>query len=75
MALWWRYGGGMSIGNVRKSSRKRGRPVADTEPITVRLDKARIAKLDDWRRVQPDLPNRPEGIRRLMDRGLKESSG
>jgi hypothetical protein len=27
--------------------------------------------LDDWRRKQDDLPNRPEAMRRLVDLGLK----
>jgi hypothetical protein len=27
-------------------------------------------RLDAWRREQPDLPNRPEAIRRLIELGL-----
>ena len=27
--------------------------------------------LDDWRRLQLDLPSRPEAIRRLIELGLK----
>ena len=27
--------------------------------------------VDEWRRVQDDLPNRPEAIRRLVEHGLK----
>lgn len=29
-------------------------------------------KVDDWRRVQPDIPARAEAIRRLVDKGLSE---
>jgi len=29
-----------------------------------------IAELDDWRRKQPDLPNRTEAIRRLVRLGI-----
>lgn len=30
-----------------------------------------LAKLDDWRRQQPDLPSRTEAIRRLTAAGLE----
>ena len=30
-----------------------------------------LAKIDDWRRQQPDLPSRAEAIRRLVDLGLQ----
>jgi hypothetical protein len=29
-----------------------------------------IARVDEWRRAQPDLPNRTEAIRRLVEIGL-----
>lgn len=32
-----------------------------------------LAKIDEWRRQQPDLPSRAEAIRRLVDMGLKAS--
>ena len=38
--------------------------------ITVRLSADRLAALDDWRRVQGDMPTRPEAIRRLVDIAL-----
>ena len=30
-----------------------------------------LATLDDWRRVQPDLPSRAEAIRRLVAIGIE----
>ena len=33
-----------------------------------------LAKIDDWRRKQPDLPSRAEAIRRLVERGLLHSA-
>ncbi|WP_256375333.1 hypothetical protein [Bradyrhizobium sp. Ec3.3] len=30
-----------------------------------------LQNLDDWRRKQPDLPGRPEAIRRLVEIALK----
>jgi len=38
--------------------------------INVRVDEEFLERLDAWRRKQPDLPTRPEAIRRLADRGL-----
>ena len=29
-----------------------------------------LAKIDDWRRQQADLPSRAEAIRRLVEKGL-----
>jgi hypothetical protein len=30
-----------------------------------------ISEIDAWRREQPDLPSRPEALRRLAVKGLK----
>jgi hypothetical protein len=60
----------MSIYNTKKS--KTGRPPVDSEAVTVRLRSEVIARIDDWRRDQPDLPGRPEAIRRLVDAALNE---
>ena len=47
-----------------------GRPRKDSEPITLRLPRKMIDALDDLRRVEPDLPTRPEMIRRLLVKQL-----
>ncbi len=39
-------------------------------PVMVRLSPEQAKALDDWRRVQEDLPGRPEAIRRLVELGL-----
>jgi metal-responsive CopG/Arc/MetJ family transcriptional regulator len=36
------------------------------EAIMVRMPPDLIAALDDFRRAQADLPNRPEAIRRIL---------
>jgi hypothetical protein len=36
----------------------------------MRVDHEFIAKIDNWRRQQPDFPNRTESIRRLVDAAL-----
>jgi hypothetical protein len=40
-----------------------------TERFELRLSKEMLARLDDWRRLQPDLPTRAGAIRRLIDLG------
>jgi hypothetical protein len=30
-----------------------------------------LRRIDDWRRLQPDLPGRAEAIRRLVDKALR----
>jgi len=42
--------------------------------IGVRWSEAELAALDDWRRVQPDLPNRPQSIRRLVELALQDEA-
>lgn len=34
--------------------------------------KAFFERVDQWRRLQPDLPSRAEAIRRLVDKGLAD---
>lgn len=43
-----------------------GRPKTDTEPLTLRLPRAMIEVIDDLRRQEPDIPTRPEMIRRIL---------
>lgn len=43
-----------------------GRPKKDTEPVNVRLPVDILTQIDDLRRVEPDVPTRPEMIRRLV---------
>jgi hypothetical protein len=54
--------------------RKPGRPPVESAPVTVRLTTADIARVDDWRRGEHDLPSRPEGIRRLIELGFRAGS-
>jgi hypothetical protein len=52
-----------------KTSKKRAPTAGDL--VGVRVQPAIARQLDDWRRKQEDLPNRPEAIRRLVELGLK----
>jgi hypothetical protein len=76
VAPWnlWGYKGIMStIDNIKK--RSKGRPPVDSAAITVRVERAQLTAIDDWRRRQGDLPNRPEAIRRLVAAGLSRAAG
>ncbi len=55
----------MSTDNSAKKSKK-GRPEIDSEAVNVRLTRDLIEHLDNFRRHQPDLPGRPEAIRRIL---------
>jgi Holliday junction resolvase-like predicted endonuclease len=56
----------MSIVAVKKV----GRPKADTEAVTVRVERRMLAAIDSWIAQQPDAPSRPEALRRLARKGL-----
>lgn len=43
-----------------------GRPKADTESLNLRLPRELIAQIDELRRIETDLPNRQEMIRRVL---------
>lgn len=50
-------------------------PKKDTEALTLRLSRAMIDALDNRRRVESDLPTRPEMIRRLLAEVLGDPDG
>ena len=43
-----------------------GRPKVDSQAITLRLPTEVIEQIDDLRRTEPDVPTRPEMIRRII---------
>ncbi|WP_081615010.1 ribbon-helix-helix protein, CopG family [Paracoccus sp. N5] len=51
--------------------KKRGRPPVDSEAINLRLPRELIEAIDDRRRLEPDLPTRPEMIRRALVQWLE----
>ena len=54
---------------------KRGRPSVDSEAINLRLPRDLIEAIDDRRRIEPDLPTRPEMIRRALVQWLDLTAG
>lgn len=52
--------------NLRKS-----RPKQPGTFVGTRIQPELLKQLDDWRRAQPDLPSRPEALRRLAEKGLR----
>lgn len=49
-----------------------GRPTSDTDSMTLRLPKATFEALDDMRRVEKDIPNRQEMIRRILQAAIEK---
>lgn len=47
--------------------KSRGRPKADTQPVMVRMPTELIEAIDAARRIEEDLPSRPELIRRIVE--------
>lgn len=45
---------------------KRGRPTVASTGIMLRMLDSDIKKIDNFRRQEPDLPTRPEMIRRIV---------
>jgi hypothetical protein len=52
----------------------RGRPRTDTEAVNLRLPRDLIDAIDDRRRLEQDLPTRPEMIRRALIQWLDLTS-
>ena len=60
------------FGGMKK---KIGRPTVDSEPVTLRLPRELIEAIDDRRRLEQDLPTRPEMIRRALVQWLALAEG
>jgi hypothetical protein len=45
-------------------------PDAEPRRLNIVAPPSWVARVDAWRRAQPDLPNLSEAIRRLVDAGL-----
>jgi hypothetical protein len=41
-----------------------------SERLNLSVSKTLLRAIDDWRRVQPDIPARAEAARRLIEQGL-----
>lgn len=54
--------------------RNRGRPATGWTQIGVKVGAPLLARIDTWREAQSDAPNRPEAIRRLIDKAMSLSS-
>jgi hypothetical protein len=55
---------------------RRNRPKQTGEMVSTRMQPAMLEQIDAWRREQPDLPSRPEALRRLASEALaRKASG
>jgi hypothetical protein len=60
--------------NLSAHDESLGKPVLDmpaNRPFQMRATDEWWEPIDDWRRLQPDLPTRAEAIRRLVVLGLR----
>ena len=53
---------------------QKSRPTAVGMLVGTRFQPALLAAIDEWRKQQPDLPTRPEAVRRLVDVALKQAT-
>lgn len=53
--------------------KKKGRPRVDTEAVNLRLSREMLQAIDERRRLEDDLPTRPEMIRRALAQWLAAS--
>lgn len=51
-------------------SAKNRRPGQSGEMVSTRIQPDLLAEIDAWRSTQPDLPSRPEALRRLAAEAL-----
>lgn len=49
---------------------KKKHPGQSGEMISTRVQPELLKQIDEWRRQQPDLPSRPEAMRRLAAKAL-----
>lgn len=52
---------------------KMGRPSVETAPVTVRLPSGTLKQIDEARKLEEDLPTRPEMIRRMIENWLAKN--
>jgi metal-responsive CopG/Arc/MetJ family transcriptional regulator len=57
------------MSTVSSAKKKTGRPPKDSEAVNVRMDRAMLDRVDEFAAGQ-GIANRPEAVRRLVDRGL-----
>lgn len=65
----------MTQARVSDNKKKIGRPSTGVgKLIGLRWHDPELTAIDAWRANQPDLPSRPEAIRRLVEHGLVNAS-
>ncbi len=57
---------------MNSAKKKMGRPSVDSDQVRTRMHRDLLNKLDSWRDKQPDKPSRPEAVRRLVQKALKD---
>jgi hypothetical protein len=61
----------MAKSRTEFTNSKKKRPGQSGDMISTRVQPELMKQIDAWRREQPDLPSRPEALRRLAMKGLE----
>jgi hypothetical protein len=61
----------VNLSNPDESLEREPRDMPANRPFQMRASDEFWQGVDDWRRLQPDMPNRAEAIRRLVATGLR----
>jgi metal-responsive CopG/Arc/MetJ family transcriptional regulator len=65
----------VTVNNHEIMKRTKSRPKETGTPVMIRLQPDLLKEIDDFRRREPDLPNRPEAMRRLVEKALQQRHG
>jgi metal-responsive CopG/Arc/MetJ family transcriptional regulator len=59
---------------IAEMAKKVGRPAGRKQdrPFQMRVTDELLARVDDWRRMQADMPSRSEAIRRIVEQATIE---
>lgn len=60
--------------DMAKKINTRPKGLVQDHLLQMRVNKAFLKLIDDWRREQEDLPGRTEAVRRLIESALKKGS-
>jgi hypothetical protein len=61
----------MSAASGEAANSRKKRPEQTGTMVSTRVQPEMLKRLDAWRREQPDLPSRPEALRRLAEEALR----
>lgn len=61
--------------NASKPPKRKPRATTTGTLVGTRFQSDLLEAVDLWRKAQPDLPTRPEAVRRLVELGMRDADG